>query len=415
MLAVFKKEMHSYFTSVIGYVFLVIYLALGGALFAYTTLYAMSADVTTFYTLMLIFSAIILPLLHTKAVAKEDAIEVSWQGAGTNEAVTQYYALGGNVISAPAMADYVGNAIKLSVTGWNEAFPENITENVTMTPVVSAKANITASINLSLYSDFYINLYIPVEYKDYITNASDYTEVTVNGNTYLMATTKQAVADAANAAVFEISISENGYTATATASVSVAAYAEAILSSESYTAADKQLMYYTVAYAAEAAEYFGKAANETLETLLTTYADAKGEALAEKTYSGAISDEVISATLGNVFNKVTISVESAPKFVFTLNDGFAGTVTVSYGGNVKTYEVSATDSRTIVVDGMKAYNFGATITITAEGTATANGTYNLDTYAAWATANGNDTTKAIVEAFYDYVTVAASYKAALEA
>ena len=75
MLAVFKKEMHSYFTSVIGYVFLVIYLALGGALFAYTTLYAMSADVTTFYTLMLLFSAIILPLLTMKSFSEERKIK----------------------------------------------------------------------------------------------------------------------------------------------------------------------------------------------------------------------------------------------------------------------------------------------------------------------------------------------------
>jgi ABC-2 type transport system permease protein len=75
MLAVFKKEMHSYFTSVIGYVFLVIYLALGGAMFAYTTLYAMSADVTTFYTMMLLFSAVLLPLLTMKSFSEERKIK----------------------------------------------------------------------------------------------------------------------------------------------------------------------------------------------------------------------------------------------------------------------------------------------------------------------------------------------------
>ena len=75
MLAVFKKELHSYFTSVIGYVFLVIYLALGGALFAYTTLYAMTADVTTFYTVMLIFSAVLLPLLTMKSFSEERKIK----------------------------------------------------------------------------------------------------------------------------------------------------------------------------------------------------------------------------------------------------------------------------------------------------------------------------------------------------
>ena len=75
MLAVFKKEMRSYFTSVIGYVFLVIYLALGGGVFCLTTLFAMTADVTSFYTYMIIASAIILPLLTMKSFSEERKIK----------------------------------------------------------------------------------------------------------------------------------------------------------------------------------------------------------------------------------------------------------------------------------------------------------------------------------------------------
>lgn len=71
MLAVFKREMRSYFTSVIGYVFLVLFLAVGGAVFAYTTLYSMSASVTSFFAFMLLFSAIILPLLTMKSFSEE--------------------------------------------------------------------------------------------------------------------------------------------------------------------------------------------------------------------------------------------------------------------------------------------------------------------------------------------------------
>ena len=71
MLAIFKRELRSYFVGVIGYVFLVIYLAMAGLLFSYTTLFAMSADVTNFYTLMLIFSAIVLPLLTMKSFSEE--------------------------------------------------------------------------------------------------------------------------------------------------------------------------------------------------------------------------------------------------------------------------------------------------------------------------------------------------------
>ncbi len=67
--------MRSYFTGVIGYVFLVLYLALGGAVFCYTTLFSMSANVTPFYTYLLLASAIILPLLTMKSFSEERKIK----------------------------------------------------------------------------------------------------------------------------------------------------------------------------------------------------------------------------------------------------------------------------------------------------------------------------------------------------
>ena len=71
MLAIFKRELRGYFIGVIGYVFLVIYLTIAGALFSYTTMFSMSSDVTTYFTLMLIFSAIVLPLLTMKSFSEE--------------------------------------------------------------------------------------------------------------------------------------------------------------------------------------------------------------------------------------------------------------------------------------------------------------------------------------------------------
>ena len=71
MLAIFKRELKGYFTGVIGYVFLVIYLAVAGVLFSYTTMMSMSSDMSTYYTLMLIFSAITLPLLTMKSFSEE--------------------------------------------------------------------------------------------------------------------------------------------------------------------------------------------------------------------------------------------------------------------------------------------------------------------------------------------------------
>ena len=71
MIAVFKKEMRGYFTGVVGYVFLVLYLALAGFIFAYTTFFSMSASVTNFFTFMLFVSAVMLPLLTMKSFSEE--------------------------------------------------------------------------------------------------------------------------------------------------------------------------------------------------------------------------------------------------------------------------------------------------------------------------------------------------------
>ena len=71
MLSIFKKELKGYFTGVIGYVFLVIYLAVAGIIFAYSTLFSMSADVSTYYTAMLLFSAVMLPILTMKTFSEE--------------------------------------------------------------------------------------------------------------------------------------------------------------------------------------------------------------------------------------------------------------------------------------------------------------------------------------------------------
>ena len=71
MLAIFKRELRGYFIGVIGYVFLVIYLTISGILFSYTTMFSMSSDVTNYFTLMLVFSAIALPLLTMKSFSEE--------------------------------------------------------------------------------------------------------------------------------------------------------------------------------------------------------------------------------------------------------------------------------------------------------------------------------------------------------
>ena len=66
MLAIYKREMRSYFTTPIGYIFSAIFLCFSAAVFCYSTLYAMSADTTTYFTLMLFSLVILIPLLSMK-------------------------------------------------------------------------------------------------------------------------------------------------------------------------------------------------------------------------------------------------------------------------------------------------------------------------------------------------------------
>ena len=71
MIAIFKKEIKGYFTGVMGYVFLVMFLAVAGIAFCATTLFAMSSNVTTYFTIMMLLSAIMLPILTMKSFSEE--------------------------------------------------------------------------------------------------------------------------------------------------------------------------------------------------------------------------------------------------------------------------------------------------------------------------------------------------------
>jgi hypothetical protein len=174
-------------------------------------------------------------------------------------------------------------------------------------------------------------------------------------------------------------------------------------------------MFYMLTYANEAYKYFGNNTdNETVKALLTAYADAKGEGMADQTYANAIAE----LSLGSVFESATVKLTSAPAFVLNLKAGFEGTVTVTYGENVRNYTVTATDDREIVIEGMKVYNFGAELTINATGkigeteVKTENAKYNLDTFVKYhveSDAAESVACEALLKALYDYVTCADLY------
>ena len=71
MLAIFKRELRSYFTTATGYIFLAISLALFGAILGATTLMNATSSTSTYFILVLIILAMILPILTMKSFSEE--------------------------------------------------------------------------------------------------------------------------------------------------------------------------------------------------------------------------------------------------------------------------------------------------------------------------------------------------------
>lgn len=72
MLAIYKRELRSYFSSPIGYIFIGIFLALSGAVFSMSTIQLFSESDTSMYFLLMTFAmVVIVPLLTMKLFSEE--------------------------------------------------------------------------------------------------------------------------------------------------------------------------------------------------------------------------------------------------------------------------------------------------------------------------------------------------------
>lgn len=71
MIAIFKREMRSYFTTSTGYVFLAVALVLSGIVFGASTLLLSSSDTGAYFSLLLFVLLVILPILTMKTFSEE--------------------------------------------------------------------------------------------------------------------------------------------------------------------------------------------------------------------------------------------------------------------------------------------------------------------------------------------------------
>ncbi|MBQ8207573.1 MAG: ABC transporter permease [Clostridia bacterium] len=71
MLAIYRKELKSYFITPVGYVYVGIFLALTALIFCYTTLISNSYDTTSYFSMMIFTFVVLIPLLTMKLFSEE--------------------------------------------------------------------------------------------------------------------------------------------------------------------------------------------------------------------------------------------------------------------------------------------------------------------------------------------------------
>ncbi len=71
MLAIYRKEMRSYFINPIGYVYLGVFLVFSALLFSYTTINAGSYSTSSYFTFLIISFVILIPILTMRLFAEE--------------------------------------------------------------------------------------------------------------------------------------------------------------------------------------------------------------------------------------------------------------------------------------------------------------------------------------------------------
>ena len=71
MLAIFKRELRSYFATPIGYVFIAVFMAVSGVVFALSTYMADAASLSTYFTVMTVAYVLLIPILTMKIFSDE--------------------------------------------------------------------------------------------------------------------------------------------------------------------------------------------------------------------------------------------------------------------------------------------------------------------------------------------------------
>ena len=72
MIAIFKRELHAYFISPVGYIFVAVFLLVSGALFTFTNIQmGEDADIATYFLAIIFTFIVLIPLLTMRSLSEE--------------------------------------------------------------------------------------------------------------------------------------------------------------------------------------------------------------------------------------------------------------------------------------------------------------------------------------------------------
>lgn len=71
MFAIYKKELRTYFTTPLGYIFVAVFLAISGFMFGMSTYYSMTSDIASYFQTMIFGYIVIIPILTMRSFAEE--------------------------------------------------------------------------------------------------------------------------------------------------------------------------------------------------------------------------------------------------------------------------------------------------------------------------------------------------------
>ena len=71
MLAIFKREFSSYFTSTLGYIFMAVFLAISGAMVGLNCLFNGTSSTNNYFFIMIFFFIILIPILTMRLLSEE--------------------------------------------------------------------------------------------------------------------------------------------------------------------------------------------------------------------------------------------------------------------------------------------------------------------------------------------------------